>query len=736
MSPPHADPPTAIADASTRWARQIVGAPRDFAPLITTVEPRDEVIHRVVADVVRRDLREERIPANERTTSPPRIDLATVDPFAFSLETLRAATQHVAPCSTCTGSGLGRCPECRGDGRATCRNCGGRGKELKQYKKSSRWVNCKVCKASGLVPCGGCFGRGSVPCRSCAGSGHQRVWLTFLESRQPRVTVSPQTPVTVAHPQLTDPRPLAADDVTAFELRAHVDANGPIAAERLDEQGRHVVAAQLAAVNPRFERVSRHQYMQLAVVRRDVTYEMCGTTGTVVLSGRELRGATTREATRPIRRRLYLWPFLVLCLAVPGVAVWQVLLGRSAYFRLANAISASLCALAVLLSVPWLGGVLRAWRPRLRFRRLRRLETISAGVWWLALVSLVAVDLLARPAQHDVTEALAAGDVARARVVIDALREIDGNTSAVVEAEDAVLMAEASQLSGDERLAHFDTVAAHQGRLASEAAAAARVDRLAQIRKLLADRHPDAALAKIDQWFRESWKADPELAEERARAHDARGETCANEPCRLATARSAQAARSTPARQAAVDALHAQIVAALANREVSGTSTLERARNLGQIAKLAAETLQLVPDDEPLRVAATNAKTWAEAERGGMAVLGADRALATELLGTLVGDSPERASVSLEGAEVYLSFDLRGRCRGVYVVGPTLRRELHSAAWPADRLLSQVTGRTTSVRKPSKATDTVSSWREGGVKVVARWSDQSLVELRIGDAAP
>src|SRR5258708_3753802 len=110
-------PKRSVRDAAEAWARTVFGAPRKFADLVRGVEVRDEVIHRVITNVVRRDIHEERLPSNARTRSAPRVDPRTVDPFAVPIEELRAASEHFPTCVGCGGAGKSACPSCRGGGR-------------------------------------------------------------------------------------------------------------------------------------------------------------------------------------------------------------------------------------------------------------------------------------------------------------------------------------------------------------------------------------------------------------------------------------------------------------------------------------------------------------------------------------------------------------------------------------------------------------------------------------------
>src|SRR5690606_1905349 len=247
----------------------------------------------------------ERTFATERSPSSPRVPLARVDPFTGTLDSLRADTLHVAACTVCGRSGLVWCPSCGGKRFVSCSGCGGTGQVINIRTK--RLNQCKACKGSGTVGCGPCGASGKVMCQGCRGSGHQWAWLVFVETRTPRVRVHPQSPVELAHPQLGTARALTSDDVNAFWLESELHTAGPLNPEDLSLESRPILQHELARIDRRLDRVVFQQYMCLGVVRRDVGYQMCGTAGTVALSGRPLTGASTPQALRPIKRRLILW---------------------------------------------------------------------------------------------------------------------------------------------------------------------------------------------------------------------------------------------------------------------------------------------------------------------------------------------------------------------------------------------------------------------------------------------
>lgn len=110
-----------------------------------------------------------------------------------------------------------------------------------------------------------------------------------------------------------------------------------------------------------------------------------------------------------------------------------------------------------------------------------------------------AIGVVTRPDAEAVEEALAAGEIERARVVLDALIEREGLPPSIVEVEDAVLMAEARVAEGEQRLAKLDAIIANQATQAAAALALARAERLATIRRLVRGGQPDAVIAAIDQ---------------------------------------------------------------------------------------------------------------------------------------------------------------------------------------------------------------------------------------------
>ena len=724
-----------VHQAVDAWSRGVFGAPRRMSDLLVSIEVRDEVLERVVTEIVRREVREQRLPCNRRDQSPPRIAPHAVDPFEVSTEALRAKSEYVSPCGYCAGAGVCPCGPCGSSGRARCGNCAGSGKEVKYYQKSSRLINCKVCRASGTVRCGGCGGSGSVTCTSCAGSGHQLVWLTYEQESRWVVLTLPESPIVIAHPQLAERRFLAPGDLEAFSVLVTEQADGPVAIHGYRDAEGATLHRAVAGIDPRLERVNRQQYLRLAVVRRDATYEMCGTTGRVVLSGKDLAAARTNRSVEPIKRRMYAWGASALLLWGGTAVAMGSLRGTSRYFTNANQVITLCWSSGAALAVLALGAVLRAWRPGMRFAGLRRFEKVALSASAVAFVAMVLIGVFARPRVGEVDRALAANNVVQARLIVEALRETKGATREVQEADDAVLLAEANAVAGEPRLKILDDVAARHGNLAGNAAALARTDRLGEIRRLVETSKPDAALAAVDRWFGTSWKLDAEVAEAKALAHDLGAAQCADIPCRLHASSLAVAATSTTDRVKRSSEAHDQLVEALSAREVTGEEPLVRVKRLRALSSIGTRTVEVAAGDNELAEKAKAASTWADGERAKVSLIGAEVGVIEVLLGSEAVADGKFAYVTLEGARVYLVVDPQKKCRGLYAVGPEKgKRGIQSKT--GDRLLSQAIGRAATVKRPTPPTTSAARWFEVSAQVTARWDGNELAELRVGDGSP
>lgn len=644
-----------VAPAFQRWANSVFGSPWRAHELITGVAARDEVIERLVTQVRRREVREVRAATQERRSTASRLSHDSLDPFAYSAETLRVASQYIAQCASCGASGMTPCGTCRGSRTAACPTCSGTGKQ--RSPKTGRPINCKTCKKTGRVPCGSCMATGAVACGSCFGSGHQLAWLTFVESEHWQVSVTPgDSLVVVAHRELAKARPLRSDELSAFSVIADNRSEGPLDPRAVGQPYRQLPQAHHATIDARLERIASQQYLRLAIIRRDVTYEMCGTQGAVALSGNALVGATTRDAVRPIRRRLFMWGLSIAGVAAAAIVLQAALLGSSSYFDSAKAQAGALTVAAIALAIPALGAVLRAWRGGARFHRLRRRTLAFGGGASLALAAIAAVGIIERPTAADAQAALSSGNVSRARMVVTALREravgASGEPRTDDELDDRIMLAEAAHATGAERLRLIDAVTSHHGAAAAEAMAAARRERLAQVQRMIDARDGKAALAALDGWFASDRSAD--IAEPRARAHDAALGQCTQDACRLGEALQAQAAHPSVERTEKVAALRAQLREALAVERVAAVAPmLSRLQQLRRLGETGAQVLATRIDDDKLPSEARAAVAFAADERAKVSLLRAERDVIEELLsGSAKGDG---APISIYTAPTRIS---------------------------------------------------------------------------------
>jgi hypothetical protein len=589
------------------------------------------------------------------------------------------------------------------------------------------------CNARARAPPRNCAGEGSVHCETCLGSGHQLAWLAFKQSERWEISVPVSNPTVIAHRALREARAIAPDDVATLTTVVERTANGPLDVRELDEAAQHAVRGQLAQIDPRLERIQQQQYIRLAALRRDVTFEMCGIKATLSLTGTQLAGATTPEVLRPIKRRLYAWIALCAVVVLIGVLLRKTMLGSSTYFDTANSAAGWFVVLAAACAIPALGAILRSWRGGLRFHPIRRSTKAWSSVVVGALASIVVVGAAARPSPTEIQQALASHDLARARSVVEAVKE-SGATRDAMDLEDRVTLAEAGSMTGDERLKRLDAVAARKGAAAGGAASDARALRLDEVRQRIAAHRPAEALAILDRWFTDD-HSEP-VAEERARAHEVAMAACSSIACQLGEAVEARGARTTPERIAAVDAARTRAVAALDPAQVDAKPTLQRLRQLRQLGDAGASIGRLAAGDADLATRAHRAVVLAESERAAVPLIGNDLSVAEELLGKAAKRQGDVPSIALDGVAVFLVLDRNGRATGLYAIGDkTGDRELKSTSWPASTLLSQTLGRPSTL-PVLRSGETASRSYLGGTPVVVRWMEAAPVELRVGDATP
>ncbi len=730
---PGGDAAGEVREAFRRWASTTSAAPARLEEQITAVVERDEVITRLATTVTRRDLVQRQGPFGRSTGRAT--DPRSIDPFAVTLNDLRARTEHPANCPTCGGARQTACGGCGGSGRARCRECGGDGHITRYYKKSSRVIQCPTCRTKGTVACSSCGSSGRVTCGPCQGSGQVLLWWGWDENVTTKVRFSVDSPVLVAYGALRAERMLTPPDLAPFTVQAVFDSPTMLTAQQLGP-GDPALHWQ-PMLNPQSERVTAQQYARFGVRRRDVSYELCGTVGTVALSGLQLAGAATPEALRPLQRRRTLWVVLGLVSLFVWFAYAWAWVRMPVYFVAVNRTLMWMALVGFVGATMAVGGVLRTWRASGPRWPLRGGEKAGLALAAVALLACPVLWAAVRPSEAEARSALGRQDHARARVVAEALFETAPSPRATA-VLDEIDLADARRLTGDARLARLDAVSARRGSMAAQARNSAERQRLDEVRASFAARDADGMLAKLDRWAL-ALAGNADAAELRAAAHDIRRRACATDVCRYGALRAARAAHRSPERDGAWATVRATLLAVLNARTAVGPDASATVRALRQLSAQAAE-VGAPTDDPEMTAAAAAASAWATEQRSHVPLLGVEVAAVDDLLERPAGSTSATGWSELAGVSVYTAAS-DGRSVGLYVVGATAgARTLRHSEVGLRRLLVQATGQPGAAVPARPAMETglyaVVEWREGDTPVVGRWSGDNLMELRIGQAEP
>jgi hypothetical protein len=735
VAPQTAPPGRSLPAAMDLWGRSIWGAPRRLSRLVSRVEIQDDLVERFYTETVRRDVGWELAPGRGQPGAPP-MQPADVDPFAISPSQLRANSEHTIVCQPCVGSGAVACGACHGSGRLACHECRGSGQILRQYRKSSRWINCPSCRGKQTLACGYCNRTGRVVCAGCGGSKRQSAWLIYTEAVHHSLRIHPAESVHANDPYLNQRRPLAPADLARFAVLVDRTSREPGGLGRTEDIDTPFARAARPRLEPRREIVRLQQYQRLVVVRRQVTYEMAGTQGSIAFTGADGLALPLRGARAPIERRRWLWAALTGGLCIGAVVLHSHAVGKSAYFVGPSALLSWVLLAAILLSSVAVGAVLREWRPGFRFGKLLRPELVTGGLGVLLVNVATALAIFSQPRLSQVTTALAAGDLDRAKLVVEAMEEVGPGQLDTTTAQDVYAMAAVGKAPLRERLKLLDGVAARGQVEAATAAKRARAERIGELNRLLAKGEASAANTALVGWF-PSWEGDAELRPIRAKASDLERTSCGDDPlCTMIAARNAARAEPTPERTNAEASARRAVQTTLTPGEILGEPGTSRLKRLKAAAALAERVPKVAPDELALVQMATTTAASVGAERGKVALLGSDVLTATEIVGMPTARGAGIPAVPLEGGgNLYLAVDPSGICRGVYATGDASSRALKSAYWTPNKILSQALGRAAYVQQASDSHGTA-RWLDGGVPVVVRWRAGEVVEMRIGAAAP
>lgn len=729
--------------AARDWAAQVFAAPSRFDELITGIANRDEVLRRLATFVRRRTLHERRAPTSERraawrgSESGGALTAEQLDPFEHTLDSMRAATERVGACMPCSGGGQVACGRCKGQGRVRCPTCWGTGKQ--RSEKTGRPINCKTCRKAGDVDCTACT-RGLVTCATCAGNGQALIWLAFEETSHWKIALEPDGPVAQAHPALRKEATLEPGDIPGFAAAVNLGAQGPLRLEQLqsmEPQDRAFVETH-GRLSSRGERIAHQQYLRLHVPRRDLSYEMCGTRGTLVLSGTNWLGATTTEAKLPIRNRMFAWIAIMLLLFLGAFGAYQALSGQSAYYDRSRGARLALLLGCLVAIAPAVAGGLRSWRGGLRRWPLRSLDRWSAVTGSALFLALVLYGAALQPTAAQVQEAVRQENPLAARQIFAALAE-SRPAEATPALEDEVLLAEAAKGTGSMRLGLLERVVAHAGPRAEVARKQLLDERVAELRRQIAGKRAGQALDLARQWYPSDSQRPVEIKAAMADASDAVALACAEAPCRLAAQRASSQDAPTPARQAALEATRRQLLAALTipTEAVRPSQLADRLKDLRKLELLAEQTQAVTLPEDELAKRAVLVATRAAALRAAVPIIGASREVASALAEGLFEKLERRQEqlwlAQMHGLEIFLSFDAASRCRGLYAVAPA-HQPMDLAA--ASALLARAVGGKAEVRASQAAKLTLTRWTAEGIAVATRGEGGRVYELRIGSAEP
>ncbi|MFL5356134.1 hypothetical protein [Archangium sp.] len=724
------------------WARQLPMAPENPSDLVRSLELRVQYTGRLATTIAERKVVAREAP--HRGTSPTtssQLAPDAVDPWAFSPETLRSASLYVAPCTPCTGAGKVPCSTCRGTLSTTCLSCNGTRKAYGYASNGSRrLMNCKQCNAKGEIKCTACT-EGRVTCQTCRETGRMEHWLEFLETSRSVVQVALDSDKlrafrwSTAGPQAS-PTEIEADAKPLGEIAAH----GALDEEKVAEiVPRAWIQANWRALQPGLrpgERIQSQTLRFYEIPSVQLSYSVADGPPTVIgFEGRRML-APPASVDQQFEARAQKIRLARAALLVLGAGVPLAYLVRGSYFWNGWVGALTVCVVGAAAA-----GERFVREATLGREGARRWAAAVAATVMLACGMAVGAEPSLRAAQRHLSE----GHLEKTRMELAALGEPDKEAHA--QAWAALHLAYALR-SNDVGTVASEAAQIPKG-LPQREPAEQRLYELTRltVQQQLAKKDlgtAQATLAQATPVLQGDAKEKPfgrDLAELSAQAKDAEFAECATDACRWRAASEAARAMPSEERKQRLIAARARIVEGLTPQPRAGEPAQSRLQRLDEVATLA-KAISEMPGDEDLSAKARAAATWTRDERRKIPLVGAERAVAAELLGIPASTGTDILSTERSPVAVYCAMK-GGRCAGVYLVGSTkgarvLNDSAHAAA--TTELLSQALGHPTSLPSPPSTVSgkalTLTRWNDGGVTVVARWRDSSLMELRIGDAKP
>lgn len=722
----------AATQAFAEWARRLPVAPPNPTDFIRSVEPKSRRACRLYSTITER-----KIVWKEGATQGPlpitgvRRQADSVDPWAETRASLRESSLSIFACSSCGGQTSHSCSRCSGSGVVRCSNCSGTRKAYGYASNGSRrLMNCRPCNAKGNVDCSGCDSSGRVSCAPCYGHGREQRWLDFDESVRFDFLVMTEDE---EQRRLVWTKTGMEKDA---KLLGEISANGVLSHEKVaphlpeDWIQEHWGKTEVS-LKPQ-ERITNQLFQVFEVPAAQVSYAIADAAPTTVhFEGqRMLAPPTSPDRQFAARaRKVYAARLVLIPLAV-GIPFLYLI--RGSYFW-----NIWLAALSAFLGVSAILGehFVRDWTlgKKTGARRWGISATVCAVL--AGVMALVAEPSLGAAQRHLTAgrlddankELLALGgpeDPALQQVWTDLHLAHALRAETVKEvAEDAVSLKVGSpqRAKVDQHLLELTRQKVLQSLERKESASALEV--------------LTTARPALEQNF------SKDVGELTARIHETDFELCSTEACRWKTLGAALRAESTPSREQRLGQVRATLVEQLSPKPRPKVVTLEWLLHLDKTRALTTE-LGETPSDSDLGERARQAATWTQEERERIPLIGAERTVAISLLQLTTGSDTSLLTKTTDSVALYCALK-DGRCAGAYLVGAdkssrVLNNMKHSAT--TKELLSRVLGHPVELPTPPQPrggkTPTQTTWKDGGVTLVARWSSTYLMELRIGEVKP
>ncbi|NTX37291.1 hypothetical protein HUA74_36440 [Myxococcus sp. CA051A] len=590
-------------------------------------------------------------------------------------------------------------------------------------------MNCRSCDARGTVSCSGC-NSGRVSCSPCLGHGREQRWLEFVESVRFDLLVMTEDETLRGLPWTTVGMEKDA------KLLGEISANGALSQDKVaphlpedwlqEHWGKTRIALKLQ------ERITSQLFQVFEAPAARVSYSIADALPTTVQFEGQRMLAPPVSADRQFAaraRKVFAARLVLLALAV-GVPFLYLIRGSYFWNGWLVALCVSLGGFAIVAE-----HLVRDWT--LGRKRKTRRRSIGLAVY-----------------------ALAAGFVAQASEprLADALRHIwagrldaaNKELLALGKPEDPALQPIWSEL----HLAHalraetVKEVVEDAVLLKSGSPQRAKVNQRLleltrrQVLQSLARKEPASAL-EVLSIARPALEQDfsKDVGVLTANILETEYEACSTEACRWKTLGAALRAESTPGREQRLGQVRATLVEQLSPKPRPKVMTLEWLLHLDKTRALTTE-LGETPSDADLGERARQAATWTREERERIPLIGAERAVAISLLQLTTGSDTSLLTKTTDSVALYCALK-DGRCAGAYLVGAdkssrVLNNLKHTAT--TKELLSRVMGHPVELPTPPQLrggkSPTQTTWKDGGVTIVARWSSTYLMELRIGEVKP